>query len=223
MTPFFIDANISQPQYNDNNSAFLIFPFGGRMTRNNGGPKDIGRREFLKKAGAVVIVGAAAGLAACTPTTRREEIAVAASLLGHDPDKCAGCGTCLLMCSLLHEGESGPALSRSELVRFPFDSTSVFYACQQCRSPNCYYACPRKDSARCIDEITGIVYVDASKCIGCGKCVKACPFEPKRTKLHPITKKSIKCDLCRGREDGPMCVQYCGMRALSIINGAERG
>jgi len=193
------------------------------MASKDDAPIDIGRREFLIMAGAVLAVGMVAGLAACTPDhSQEEEISVPADLITHDPEKCAGCGTCVLMCSLTHEGEAGPAVSRMILDRDPFSATYAFYNCQECRSPNCYYACPNKDTARCIDQTTGVVYVNADRCPGCGKCIKACPFEPARTRLNPVTKVSMKCDLCRDRKGGPVCVQYCGMNALSITPGAER-
>jgi Fe-S-cluster-containing hydrogenase component 2 len=180
----------------------------------------IDRRQFIIKAGAVVVVSAVASLAACVPTvkssTKTEELNVPVSaVIGHDPQSCAGCGVCGLMCSLYHEGEQGPSLSRAEIVRDPFTATFTFNVCQQCRSPSCYFACPLKDSALCIDETTGVKYVNADKCDGCGKCVKACPLEPPRIKLHTEKKSAFNCDLCRGRDNGPICVEYCGMNALT--------
>lgn len=210
------------------------------MAEEKGNPKGITRREFITGAGAVVVVGTVAGLAACvgpattetekptlTPTSTGKETSTPSATEGgrpipvpgmavvHDATVCAGCGVCGLMCSLYHEGESGPALSRSELVRDPLAGTYTFSACQQCRSPGCYFACPLKDQALCIDESTGIRYVNADKCDGCGKCVKACPFDPPRIKVSENKKVAQNCDLCRRRAEGPICVQYCGVGALS--------
>lgn len=57
---------------------------------------------------------------------------------------------------------------------------------------------------------TGLVAVDAAKCIGCGYCHMACPYNaPKvdREKGH-----SVKCDGCSERVasgNQPLCVRAC--------------
>ena len=187
-------------------------------------PKGIGRRQFIARAGAVAITGAVAALAACTPSTKKDEEQVAASgVIVHDPKKCVGCGVCGLMCSLYHEGEAGPSLSRSGLVRDPFNYDFTFNVCQQCPSPSCYFACPLKDQARLIDSVTGARYIDEDECIGCGACIKACPFDPPRTKLHPEEKIAFTCDLCKDRREGSICVEYCPMQALTYVTKEERG
>jgi len=66
-----------------------------------------------------------------------------------------------------------------------------------------------------IDPETNIVYVEEKECIGCARCVKACPFEPKRIQINR-NKKAIKCDLCRGRENGPACIEYCQCLAIGM-------
>ncbi len=134
-----------------------------------------------------------------------------------DPDisLCTGCGACEIVCSLIHEGVSG---SRSRRIFFEHDSVQLMhkvYACQQCLDHPCYNACPKKDSAMCIDPETDIVYVNQDACIGCGLCVRACPFEPKRLQLNR-NKKAVKCDLCRGRENGPACIEYCQCLAIGM-------
>jgi len=78
------------------------------------------------------------------------------------------------------------------------------------------------DAALCIDPKTGATYVNPDECTGCEECIKACPFEPKRIKLHPETEVSLVCDLCRGREKGPICVEYCPMKALTYVPGNKR-
>jgi Fe-S-cluster-containing hydrogenase component 2 len=136
--------------------------------------------------------------------------------LFHNQDVCAGCGICEAMCSLFHEGVSGQALARSHIVRQPFTAKHSHVVCRQCSSPGCYSACPLKDRALCIDEVTGTVYVDESECIGCGTCIDACPFDPPHVKMNTMKNVVFKCDLCRGREGGPICIEYCPFQALKI-------
>ena len=192
-------------------------------------PDGVNRRQFITGAGAVVITGAIAALAACKPTEQEEAeqeglpAIPVSGLVVHNAAVCAGCGVCGLMCALYHEGEQGPVLANIGLVRDPFNAEYVFNVCQQCRSPSCYVACPNKDLALCVDEETGATYVNQDECIGCGKCIEACPFEPKRIKLHPRKDVSMVCDLCKGRDMGPICVEYCGMRALTYVPKEERG
>jgi Fe-S-cluster-containing hydrogenase component 2 len=33
--------------------------------------------------------------------------------------------------------------------------------------------------------------------------------------MHPTKNVAVNCDLCRGRDSGPICVQFCTMHALS--------
>ena len=106
-------------------------------------------------------------------------------VLSHDEARCVGCGTCAMMCALYHDGEVGPTLSRSRIVRDPFSYDFSFDVCQQCVYPECYFACPLMGKARKIDRRTGIVYADEEECIGCGSCFAACRFDPSRTTMHP--------------------------------------
>ncbi len=203
----------------------------------------ITRREFLAGAGTVLALGAVAGaVAACTPGTKpsgTEPNAVAtqpdalstqqtvagspvSAVIQHDDTKCAGCGVCGLMCALYHEKESGASLARNSLVRDPFTATYTFNVCQQCNSPKCYFACPQKDKALCVDLNTGAKYINTANCIGCGSCTKACQFSPPRANVNPVKKVSFKCDLCRDRADGPICVDYCTMSALRLVPGNAR-
>lgn len=198
----------------------------GKKEKSDG----LNRRQFITGAGSAVITGAVAALTALEATGQEAEIrtveglsAVPVSgLIVHSPTVCAGCGVCNLMCSLHHHGEQGPSLSNAELDRDPFNAEYVFNVCQQCRSPSCYFACPNRDKALCIDQETGAKYVNPDECKRCGLCIQACPFQPKRIKPHPVTKVSLVCDLCRGREKGPICVDYCPMKALTYIPKDER-
>lgn len=186
-------------------------------------PGDIGRREFITEAGSLVLGGTVVALAACAPATAKAEEVPVSGVIVHDPTKCAGCGVCGMMCSLLHEGQVGPVLSRSDIMREPFTYDFTFNVCQQCPSPDCYFACPLKDTAMCIDEKTGARYVNEAECTACGECIAACPFDPPGIKLHPEKTIAITCDLCMGRDEGPICVEYCGMWALTYVKKEERG
>ena len=182
-----------------------------------------GRREFLSGAGTALAFGAVTGLAsspglAAVPVPQTP----VADRIEHNPSLCAGCGVCSLMCSLYHEKETAFALSRSEIVRDPFEAVFSLNICRQCLAPSCYQACPNKDAALCIDKSTGIKYVNPANCKGCGEGIRACPLQPAGIKLHPNHRVAIKCDLCINRESGPICVEYCGQRALTVAPGTGR-
>jgi Fe-S-cluster-containing dehydrogenase component len=67
--------------------------------------------------------------------------------------------------------------------------------------------CPSKALNR---NPEGLVCVDAEKCTGCGKCVKACRLLA--IKLHPEKHTPLICDLCGGK---PLCVRKCPTKALT--------
>jgi Fe-S-cluster-containing dehydrogenase component len=135
-------------------------------------------------------------------------------MIVYDSNACTGCGVCEVVCSLYHEGEVRPALSRSHLVREPFTAKHRYFVCQQCHSPKCYSACSLKDQAMRIDHKTGIILIDESICTGCGMCIEACPFDPPRIRINPDKNTVFKCDLCMGRKNGPICIEYCPFQAL---------
>ena len=132
---------------------------------------------------------------------------------------CAGCGTCEAVCGLTHDGVTGPLIKRIFLVRdttMTGDMHKVF-SCQQCADRPCYEACPKKGEAMCVDSVSGVVYVEQGLCVGCGLCVEACPFVPKRISLHPDSPRvALKCDLCRLRPEGPACVEFCQVRCIGV-------
>ena len=148
--------------------------------------------------------------------TEGEKSPVSARLV-HHPQVCTGCGLCDLMCSLYHEGEQGQALSRGKLTGDRLTAEFTFNVCRQCPSPECYDACPLKDKALCIDEVTGVKYINAEECDGCGQCIEACPFDPPGIKMHPQKQVAFMCDLCRDRAEGPACVEYCNFEALTYV------
>ena len=129
---------------------------------------------------------------------------------------CVGCSACEIVCGLVHEGKVGPSIRRIFLERDTILLEHQVYTCQHCSDHPCYDACPYPEEAMHLDKDRGIVYVDPEICDGCQLCVEACSFEPKRINFDSSRNKAIKCDLCRTREEGPACVEYCQVRCIGV-------
>ena len=127
-------------------------------------------------------------------------------------DNCRGCKTCEMACSISNVKECSPTRSRIRAIRNIQDGT--LYAapavCQQCEDPICQAVCPV--SAIYKDQETGAKLVDEDKCLGCRRCVYACPFGG--CTVDAETKVSTKCTLCDGE---PNCVKFCPFDALEYL------
>ncbi len=145
-----------------------------------------------------------------------------------DGTRCTGCKTCEMSCKDYKDLSVGIAFRKVYEVTLgetkkaddgTFTSTCVSYplsmSCNHCDDPACTKVCPT--GAMHKDAETGLVSVDADKCIGCGYCHMACPYNaPKvdRDKGH-----SVKCDGCAERVaagEKPVCVEACPARALDF-------
>lgn len=131
-----------------------------------------------------------------------------------DYHKCVGCGTCEMICSLAHEGACSRTLSRIRIVREEKMGQSVPITCSFCEKPVCLNACPVDAVIR--NKDTGIITIIKEKCIGCKKCVQACPFG--HMNFNFAEKHSFKCDLCGGE---PECVKFCWTQALEYLPLSE--
>ena len=144
-------------------------------------------------------------------------------------DLCIGCQTCSVACKM--ENLTLPGCSRTT-VKELVDVKWEIGICMQCENPPCVPSCQVKATWR---NDLGIIVVDQEKCIGCGKCIKACPYQARRInpkkgyfkKVLPyeeIAKKAKevhryhkpgkvdKCDFCLHRVKKnipPMCVEAC--------------
>lgn len=127
-----------------------------------------------------------------------------------DPDLCTGCRSCEAICSLVHDGVCNPGFSRITVETWGEMAVHVPMLCQRCVDPACERVCPTK--ARKRDTKTGAMITDEAICVGCESCVYACPYAA--PKVHPLTGKTITCDLCGG---DPQCVSACTSGALSFI------
>lgn len=150
-------------------------------------------------------------------------------VIEEDESLCLTCRECEVACSLYHEGECNPSLSR---IRIWFDDfvpgLPSIVVCKQCDWPACYYACASRwdEPAISIDEATGTRYIDPEKCQGCGACMRACPLTPERSVINSkkVGHRRIyfKCDLCYHRAEGPVCVEICPSKALRFVPAEER-
>jgi Fe-S-cluster-containing hydrogenase component 2 len=146
-----------------------------------------------------------------------------------DEHLCLTCRECEVACSLYHENECNPSLSRIQIDFNDFvPGFPDIRVCKQCDWPSCYYACAAlwDEPAMAIDEKTGARYVDPDKCRGCGACMRACPLTPERPVifLKKVGRKriSFKCDLCGDRPEGPVCAQVCPGNALTFVPAEKR-
>jgi formate dehydrogenase iron-sulfur subunit len=82
-----------------------------------------------------------------------------------------------------------------------------------CADPGCLKACPAPGAI--VQYSNGIVDFDHDKCIGCGYCVKGCPFNIPR--ISKVDNKAYKCTLCSDRVavgQGPACQKACPTQAI---------
>ena len=82
-----------------------------------------------------------------------------------------------------------------------------------CDDPGCLKACPAPGAI--VQYSNGIVDFDHENCIGCGYCVKGCPFNIPR--ISKVDHKAYKCTLCSDRVavgQGPACAKACPTQAI---------
>ena len=153
-----------------------------------------------------------------------------------DLSRCNGCNACVVACKVEHNAPPGilpTKILEKEVGRYP-DANRMFIPvlCNHCDNPPCVPVCPTKATYSRAD---GIVLIDWDRCIGCGACIQACPYDQRfyvkdnRT-VHPDgeircvnpasfpipTGVPVKCDFCFHRVDKgrqPACVETCPTRA----------
>ena len=156
----------------------------------------------------------------------------------YDSSKCVGCHGCQVACKQWNEEktlatrfagsyQNPPGLDKDTrmVMRYyeHFEQDTIpslnflKYQCFHCGEAACVKVCP---SGALFKTKTGIVAVDREKCIACGYCHNACPFN-----IPAVGKHVNKCDMCRSRtengQDGdktnvPACVKTCPAGALEF-------
>ncbi len=131
------------------------------------------------------------------------------SVLLIDLTTCTRCDDCVQACADTHGGQ--PVFIR-EGKRYR--NWLVPTACYQCTDPVCLVDCPTGAIRRSVGTLE--VTIDPATCIGCSNCATRCPWDNivmvetggARADGKP-EEVAVKCDLCRGRAEGPACVSSC--------------
>lgn len=85
--------------------------------------------------------------------------------------------------------------------------------CMHCADPGCLKACPSPGAI--VQYANGIVDFVSENCIGCGYCIKGCPFNIPR--ISQVDQKAYKCTLCSDRVavgQEPACAKACPTGAI---------
>jgi Fe-S-cluster-containing dehydrogenase component/CRP-like cAMP-binding protein len=182
------------------------------------GKDDMHRRAAMKDVGNTVMQAAQAFLQAGVEVE---------SLLVINLDRCVRCGNCVRACHARHTytrlDRRGPIFRR----RSKMDDTKhhehimLPSSCRHCRDPECMIGCPTGAIQRFAD---GDVDIN-DNCIGCENCARKCPYgnitmRPLAEKERPspeVTKKAIKCNLCRGYAYSN-CVHECPRGAILRVD-----
>jgi tetrathionate reductase subunit B len=208
---------------------------------------DNSRRKFLGGVGTVA-VGAAA---VATPGVRVEAAESKAPrwAMVMDLRRCIGCRACSVACKSENNvslGRFRAVIQEKTMGTFPNTKKEFLpLMCNHCEGnkedgvPPCVKACPEFPGKRAKFETAdgktiryragatykrpdGMILIDKELCIGCGKCIDACPygvrsFDPfVKAGGDPTKQAADKCDMCVHRVDNgiePSCVNTCQGRA----------
>ena len=198
----------------------------------------VGKRGFLQNLLGMAVAAAALPAAAVTAATaapapvlgmgaqppRRPGIEGKRYGMVVDLRKCIGCQACTVSCSM----ENLPPIGqfRTTVLQYEVDRgtdvppamVSLPRLCNHCDEPPCVPVCPVQATFQRQD---GIVLVDNERCVGCGYCVQACPYDARF--INHETQTADKCTFCEHRlEVGllPACVESCvgGARVIGDLN-----
>lgn len=122
-------------------------------------------------------------------------------------DRCIACLNCEHACRFRQVTFKKEGVSNI-FVSVDMDRRRIYTGtCLQCDIALCMEVCPVDALAR--DPESGVITVDKGLCLGCGMCVRACPFG--YIQVDGAIRRATKCDLCGG---DPKCVQVCMAKAL---------
>ncbi|GMQ79593.1 MAG: 4Fe-4S dicluster domain-containing protein [Thermodesulfobacteriota bacterium] len=207
----------------------------------------LSRRQVLKGAGAAALTGAAALVPTGKAVAARGKAPRWAYIV--DLRRCIGCRACTVACKAEFSvplGAFRTAVYEEIHGTFPNPEKNFLpRLCNHCEGnkddkvPPCVKECPEYPKDRRVfmtvggkkiryrggatyKRPDGLILFDNALCVGCGKCIEACPYGARNwNKLllsgKDKTKNAItKCTLCQHRIDNgvePACVNICQGRA----------
>ena len=135
--------------------------------------------------------------------------------------RCVGCFSCRVACQMSNSLPVNESFIRYESIErgvYPHvRAEEVPMQCQHCDDAPCVSVCPTGASYMNKD---GVVLVNEERCIGCGYCAVACPYQARI--IHHATGAAGKCRFCVFSDDGsvpsPSCVGTCITRARIFGN-----
>ncbi len=206
----------------------------------------LGRRDVLKGAG----VAAVATAALATPIKNAKAAKTAPRwAMVMDLRKCIGCRACTVSCKAENDvslGRFRTVIQEKTWGTFPNTKKGFLpIMCNHCEGnkedgiPPCVKECPEYPGERLTFKTAdgskiryrggatykrpdGLILIDAELCIGCGKCIDACPYGVRsfnpfvKAGKKPELQAVDKCDMCKERiANGidPACVNTCQGRA----------
>jgi Fe-S-cluster-containing hydrogenase component 2 len=143
------------------------------------------------------------------------------------PERCSGCRTCEIVCSLARFGVNNPKKSCIRVMTlYPHPVIRMPVVCRQCGEPKCADGCPTNAISRTTEGNRGtgthsedgtgasprIVTIDPELCVSCLKCVDNCPFGAMFA--HEDIENPFNCNLCHGT---PQCVAACPKKAILYV------
>ena len=127
-------------------------------------------------------------------------------------ENCTGCRLCELACSSIKVNEFAPKQSRIKVIKNDLEGWARPSICVQCEEAMCLAVCPvgaiRRAKTKGGDHV---IVVEPDACIGCYRCVVACPFGAIEFQKG---QRAAKCDLCDG---DPQCVRFCFYECLEFV------
>jgi len=147
-------------------------------------------------------IGCKACQAACYEwNDLRDEIGINVGVYDNPPDLTENTWTLMRFTELEEDGELEWLIRKD--------------GCMHCADPGCLKACPSPGAI--VQYSNGIVDFISENCIGCGYCVKGCPFNIPR--ISKKDQKAYKCTLCSDRVSvglEPACAKACPTQAISF-------
>lgn len=166
-----------------------------------------------------------------------------------DLQRCVGCTACQVSCKMENGAPIGNFRSRvnfADVGDYPVAKRYFLpLLCNHCEMAPCLEPCPVPGATYRAED--GTVRVDRNLCIGCGKCVDACPYgarylhpaipiknDPKpylkdapELKNKPVASLRVadKCDWCADSRaqglDEPACARNCFGKAIVFGDMAD--